>query len=112
MWIRLTALLVVSTLTVGCAASASTRPSATPKSRTVLIQNYSYHPQTLTVTAGTRVTFTNHDHTAHTATSTSGTFDTGTLHPGQSTNVVLSKPGKYTFYCQFHAFMRGVIIVR
>jgi Copper binding proteins, plastocyanin/azurin family len=32
--------------------------------------------------------------------------------PGHSTTVVITKPGTYTYYCQFHAFMRGTIIVK
>ena len=78
----------------------------------VSIRNYSYHPSTITVTTGTKVTFTNHDQTSHTATSTKTAFDTGTVTPGHSAAVVLTKPGTYTYYCQFHAFMRGTIIVK
>jgi plastocyanin len=38
-------------------------------------------------------------------------FDTGTLRPRHSATVVLTKPGTYAYYCQFHAFMRATIIV-
>ncbi len=79
---------------------------------TVSIRNYSYHPTTLTVTIGAKVTFTNRDQTSHTATSTKTAFDTGTVTPGHSAAVVFTKPGIYTYYCQFHAFMRGTIIVK
>ena len=78
----------------------------------IAISNYSYHPGTITVTAGTRVTFTNHDQTAHTATSAKTAFDTGTVQPGHSATVVFTRPGAYTYYCQFHAFMHGTIVVR
>jgi plastocyanin len=77
----------------------------------VSISNYAFHPATLTVAAGTRITFTNHDQTAHTATASSG-FDTGTVDPGKSATVTFKKPGTYTYYCQFHAFMHGEVIVR
>jgi plastocyanin len=77
----------------------------------VSISNYAFHPATLTVAAGTRITFTNHDQTAHTATASSG-FDTGTVDPGKSGTVTFKKPGTYTYYCQFHAFMHGEVIVR
>jgi plastocyanin len=58
------------------------------------------------------VTFVNHDQTAHTATSNKPAFDTGTVRPGKSSRVTLSKPGNYTYYCQFHAFMHGTVVVR
>lgn len=101
----------------GTHAASSTRSEAAAKAPLhggvhVSISNYAYRPATLTVTAGTRVTFTNHDQTAHTATSTGTGFDTRTLAPGRGATVTLNKPGTYTYYCQFHAFMRGTVIVR
>ncbi len=80
---------------------------------TVSIANYAYGPATLTVKSGTKVTFVNHDATAHTATA-SGTpgFDTGTLKAGGgSATVTLVKPGTYSYICQFHPFMKGTITV-
>lgn len=113
----------------GCGSSASTPPSpAATNSKTtssagaanapatgkinVSIDNYAYHPATITVSPATKVTFTNHDQTAHTATSSTMAFDSGTVKPGSSATVVLHKPGTYTYYCQFHAFMHGTIIVK
>jgi plastocyanin len=99
-------------------ASSQTAPSgsASGASRgshavTVAIRNFAYAPQTLTVSPGTRVTWVNHDSTAHTATVTGG-FDTGTIAPGRSASVVLSRPGTYHYHCLFHAFMLGTIVVR
>ena len=76
------------------------------------ISSYSYHPATITVATGTKVTFTNHDQTAHTATSNNSAFDTGTVKPGHSATVALNKPGTYVYYCQFHAFMHGTLVVK
>jgi plastocyanin len=78
----------------------------------VKISGYAFAPATATVAVGSRITFTNHDATAHTATSNQPAFDTGTVKPGQSATVTLGKPGTYTYYCQFHAFMHGTVIVR
>jgi plastocyanin len=75
------------------------------------IVNYAFVPQTLTVKAGTTITVTNADGTAHTATAGSGAFDSGTVKPGQSARLTLRKPGTYSYYCQFHAFMHGTIVV-
>jgi plastocyanin len=99
------------------AAASSSRPSAagpTPASKavSVAITNYAFHPPSLTVAPGAKVTFTNHDQTAHTATGRHGAFDTGTLKPGENATVTLKKPGTYTLYCQFHAFMTATILVK
>jgi plastocyanin len=91
-------------------ATSAAAPSTGPVS--VSIKGYAFQPATITVAPGTKVTFTNHDQTAHTATSTAKAFDTGTLNPGASKAVVLHKPGTYTYYCQFHAFMRATVVVK
>lgn len=78
-----------------------------------MITNYAFRPAAITVAPGTKVTFTNHDQTAHTATA-QGThpFDTGTIKPGAHATVSFVKPGTYTYHCQFHAFMRGTVTVK
>jgi len=98
------------------ATRSSTTPSTSPAAAgtiAVAIKNFAFKPPALTVAPGTKVTFTNDDQTAHTATSnTSGVFDTGTIQPGKSATVTLSKPGTYTYFCQFHAFMTATITVK
>ena len=79
----------------------------------VAIANFAYAPVQLTVAVGQRVTFINHDSANHTATSDkAGAFDTGNLDQGHSMVITFSKPGVYTYHCQFHPFMHGRIVVR
>lgn len=80
--------------------------------RMISIKSYAYAPGTVTVAVGTRVTFTNHDSTAHTATATSPALDTGSIGAGKSATVTLSHAGTYHYICQFHPFMHGTLIVR
>lgn len=96
----------------GCGATRSAAPAGRSKAVASLrIASYAFHPKTLTVKAGTKVTVTNDDSTAHTATAKSGAFDSGTVKPGKSISFTLKKPGVYQYYCQFHAFMTGTIKV-
>lgn len=110
--------LAVSAAACGSTNSHSNAPASAPVSApqatAVSISGYAFHPATLTVPIGSRVTFTNHDATAHTATATTGAagFDTGTLKPGQGKSVTFSHAGSFTYFCQFHAFMRGTVIVK
>lgn len=76
------------------------------------IADYAFAPATLTVTAGTTVSWTNRDNTPHTATASNSSFDTGAIDPGQTRQVTFTKPGTYTFICSFHPFMHGTIIVK
>jgi plastocyanin len=106
--------IALSLALAACGSGSSSTASRAPTARRVslAISNYAYHPGSITVAPGTTVTFINHDQTAHTATSTGPGFDTGTLKPGQAATVHLDKPGSYTYYCQFHALMRGTIVVK
>jgi plastocyanin len=78
---------------------------------TISIRNFMFSPMTLTVTAGTKVSFHNYDQTAHTATAINGGFNTGTVKPGQSVTVTMHKAGTYKYHCLFHAFMVARIVV-
>jgi plastocyanin len=97
-------------------SSSSSSSSAVPvvaRHATVSISNYKFGPASLTVKPGTKVTFVNHDQTAHTATANgSPAFDSGTIKPGARATVTFSKPGTYPYICQFHAFMHGTVVVR
>ena len=91
----------------GAGSSATAAGSAAP----VSIKTYAFMPESLTVKVGTRVTWTDRDATAHTATADGGSFDTGTINPGQSKTIDFKHPGTYTYHCAFHAFMTGTIKV-
>jgi plastocyanin len=112
--------LVVALLVRSGAPTARPVQSGTTRSHqavasghvTVSIVDYAYSPQRLTVRAGTSVTWTNHDATAHTATANdSASFDTGTINPHHSRTVRFTHPGSYSYHCAFHAFMTGTITV-
>jgi plastocyanin len=77
----------------------------------ITISDYAYQPAKITVASGASITFSNRDQTPHTATTPTG-LDTGSIKSGQSKTITVSKPGTYPYYCQFHAFMHGTIIVR
>ena len=82
--------------------------SATPA---VQIKNDAFSPQTLAVTAGQTVTFTNDDDDAHTVTATDGSFDSKGLDTNDVWRHAFTKPGRYPYFCQLHPFMKGTIVV-
>lgn len=73
-----------------------------------------FTPPTLTVPAGTIVTWTNRDTLPHTATATGGAFDSGNLDPGQSFGFAFDTSGTYAYAyaCQYHSNMQGTIVVQ
>lgn len=80
---------------------------------TIDIADFMFKPETVTVKAGTKVTWMNHDTAPHTATdSAGGGFDTGTLRKGDKKTLKLEKPGTYAYACSFHPFMKATVTVR
>ena len=78
----------------------------------VAIADFAFDPETVTVDAGTKLTWTNDDQAPHTATADDGSFDTGTLKLDDTGAVAIDQPGTYTYYCRFHPFMKGTVEVR
>jgi plastocyanin len=78
---------------------------------TVLIQLASFQPDSLTVPAGTTVTWINRDIVRHTVTSTEGLFDSGRLESGESFSYTFDEPGTFDYYCTIHPIMQGTVIV-
>ncbi|MDQ6836159.1 MAG: cupredoxin domain-containing protein [Actinomycetota bacterium] len=97
----------------GTPSAAKSAATGTVRSgqTTVAISNYAFAPVSIAVKAGTRVTWVNHDQTAHTATANQTGFDTGTVNAGASKTVDLKHPGTYAYHCSFHAFMTATVKV-
>ncbi len=79
----------------------------------ISIDNFTFNPASLTVKAGTRVTWTNQDDIPHTATD-SGTpraFKSPVLDTGESFAMVFSTPGTYKYFCSLHPHMQGTLVV-
>ena len=112
-------------LAAGCGggdseASTPAQSTAAPSSSAsggskdaVTIDNFKFSPATLTVSAGTQVTVTNDDSTAHTATADDGnSFDTGNIDPGSSGTIDVPKAGSYAYHCSIHPFMKATIVAK
>jgi plastocyanin len=80
----------------------------------VVIDNFTYSPATLTVAAGTKVTWVNHDDVPHTVTSPSKprVLESASLDTDDSFTFEFKKPGTYDYYCAVHPKMTGKIIVK
>jgi len=88
-------------------------PATQATGNNVMIQNFAFSPATLTVKAGTDVTFTNQDSVTHTVTSDTGLFDSGNLTSGKSFSFTFQTPGTYSYHCSIHTSMaHGTIIVQ
>lgn len=77
----------------------------------VAIADFAFSPPEAHVGAGTKVTWSNDDPTAHTVTAEDGTFDSGTLDAGKSFAVRFDEPGTYRYRCEIHPDMKGSVTV-
>lgn len=73
-----------------------------------------YEPVNITVVIGINntVTWVNQDNAKHTVTSTSKLFNSGDILPGGSWSYTFTKPGVYEYYCLYHVWMKGYVIVK
>lgn len=70
-----------------------------------------YDPSSLTVTAGTTVTWVNNGSTSITITSPDGLFDSESVGAGGSFSYTFDTPGTYRYFCVPYPHMKGVITV-
>jgi plastocyanin len=79
----------------------------------ISIDNFKYVPDTLTISAGTKVTWTNHDDMPHTVTSTGKPriLDSQALDTDDQFSHVFAESGTYTYVCTVHPKMSGQVIV-
>ena len=78
----------------------------------VKIANFTFDPPTLTVKAGTTVTWVNEDDIPHTVVATGKAFRSRALDTDDKFSFTFIKPGTYSYHCSVHPHMTGKIIVR
>ncbi len=82
------------------------------KAAEVNIDNFSFSPATITVKAGTAVTWTNRDDIPHTVVADDKTsFKSKVLDTGDKFTFTPTKPGTYPYFCSIHPKMTGKLIV-
>lgn len=110
-------------LAIGCTgtnnqkpATPTETPAETPsvptssKTVEVTIQNFAFNPDSVTISSGDTVKWTNMDSTAHTITGTD--FSSGNLNKGDSYENTFTKAGTYDYHCSIHPSMTGTVIVK
>ena len=94
---------VVVQQTSGQASAAGTKVS---------IAGFAFGPQAATIKAGDSVTWSNDDGPAHTVTFKDGSAGAKSLSPGETFTRAFDKPGTYDYFCSFHPYMTGGVVVQ
>jgi plastocyanin len=78
----------------------------------VSIANMAFNPQTIYVSRGTTVSWTNNDSMSHTVTSDTNNFGSAVLNSGQSYSYTFNSSGTYHYHCAIHPSMTGTVVVQ
>jgi len=112
------AILFISFIISGCMNtnnpmnSTTTNPTTgTQGANDVFIQNMAFSPATLTVAAGSTVTWTNKDAMTHTVTSDSTLFNSGNIVVNGVYSYTFTTVGTYSYHCSIHPSMTAKVIV-
>ena len=100
---------LLATLGLAVGVGAAPKPAAAPQ---IVIEHQKYLPATLTVPAGTTVTWVNQDDDPHTVTASSGQFSSRGLDTGESFSRRFTEPGTYLYFCALHPLMTATITVK
>ena len=90
-----------------------TRAQSTPVANGISIDNFTFNPPTLTVKAGTTVTWTNKDDIPHGIASANNGFSRSkAMDTDDSFSFTFTTPGTYQYFCYIHPHMTGTIVVQ
>jgi plastocyanin len=78
----------------------------------VAIDNFSFTPATLAISAGTTVTWINHDDIQHTVTADDTSYRSGMIGTDGTFSHRFTTPGTYAYHCAIHPTMTAQIIVK
>ena len=89
----------------GASADAATKNQ-------IVIKDFHFTPETLTVKSGEKITWINRDEEPHTVVSVEKQFKKSTaLDTDQEFTITAGTPGTYTYFCSVHPKMTGTIVV-
>jgi plastocyanin len=105
---------IVAAVGVGLlyAVHAGTLTAAATDPTKIVVKDFMFTPMSLTVKAGSTVTWANMDEEPHTVVSSTGLFHSGALDTNESFSFKFDKPGTYQFACSIHPRMVGTIVVQ
>ena len=110
----LMAIGVAAVALIGSGSRSSVARAGQPPASNVevKIDNFSFGPATVTVAAGTTVTWTNRDDIPHTVVSDDKIFESKVMDTDEKFSFTFAKPGTYSYFCSVHPKMTGKVVVQ
>ncbi|MFO7935946.1 MAG: cupredoxin domain-containing protein [Bacteroidales bacterium] len=108
---RILILILITTLLImGCEENGTNGNDDGPAANEVWMQNIAFVPETLTVAAGTTVSWINKDDVLHNVTAEGFTSSTN-LGEGETYSYTFDQAGTFDYECTLHPGMEGTIVV-
>ena len=114
-------LIAVMTISISCSKSSMANmtgtggtggnPGTVQGANDVFIQGMAFDPATITISAGTAVTWTNKDAVTHNVTSNPALFSSGGMGNGATYSFTFANTGTFNYSCTIHPSMTGTVIV-
>jgi plastocyanin len=92
-------------------ATGSLANAGSPDAAQIVIKDFMFMPMSLTIKAGSTVTWANNDDEPHTVVSDTGLFRSGAVVTNETFAFKFDQPGTYHFACSIHPRMVGTIVV-
>lgn len=98
---------------VGEDSSATPASGSTGAGEAVIVEikDFKFLPETLEVTVGTEVTWSNSDIVLHTVVADDGSFESENILKGDSFSFTFESAGSFPYICGVHTSMKGEIVV-
>jgi plastocyanin len=103
---------IILTTTSPTNTSSSKPTTSTPSATTpqIIVKEFSFIPQNITVPVGTTITWINNGSEEHTVSSDTGLFS-GSVSPGNTFSFAFTTPGVFNYHCGIHPEMIGTVTV-
>jgi plastocyanin len=93
------------------AAASAQATGGSGGSSAVEIKGLAFNPASITVKAGSKVTWTNNDSTTHTVTLDDNSVDSGNVNVGSTFDHTFGAAGTFAYHCKIHSSMHGTVTV-
>jgi|SRR6266404_4158693 len=104
--------VALAAFAAGARAFTARAQQAQPVNAEVKIDNFSFGPASLTIAAGTTVTWINRDDIPHTVASEDKLFKSRVLDTDEKFSFTFAKPGTFGYFCSLHPKMTGKVVVQ
>ncbi|HEV8282664.1 MAG TPA: cupredoxin domain-containing protein [Chitinophagaceae bacterium] len=104
-------LIICTAIIISACYKNKTDYNNSPSGYKITMKNSVFSPASLTVVAGSTITWTNDDNMIHAVTATDGSFNSGDIAIGSSYSKTFSTVGTINYSDSHNTSMTGVLIV-